>query len=137
MINIHAYFKMQVLCMNSKRNSIAQWHVNLNFPVEPQICSYMYTYLVLAAGAYILCYKCLACSMRWTQSKPRENVLPVSSKGNHSLHVHCCILGYKLGTHHSEINFKCSILQNNKIMCLIYCANICYLSAKRLKERDH
>lgn len=110
---------MQVLCM---KGTVAQWFSRRATDLQ------LHVHLSCQTKQH---------EMNAVKTFDMAYVLPVSSKGNHSLRVHCCILGYKLGTHHSEINFKCSILQNNKIMCLIYCANICYLSAKRLKERDH
>lgn len=100
---------MQVLCM---KGTVAQWHVNLNFPVEPQICSYMYIYRV----------KRNHCSMRWTQSKLL--IWSTSYRFQVKVTIRCVYIVVFWG-----INLELTILKLMlnavyckiyKIMCLIY-----------------
>lgn len=85
---------MQVLCM---KGTVAQWVSRRATDLQ------LHVHLSCQTKQH---------EMNAVKTFDMEYVLPVSSKGNHSLRVHCCILGYKLGTHHSKINVKRSILQN-------------------------
>lgn len=87
---------MQVLCM---KGTVAQWFSRRATDLQLHV--------------HLSCQtKYLQHEMNAVTTFDMAYVLPVSSKGNHSLRVHCCILGYKLGTHHSKINVKRSLLQN-------------------------
>lgn len=87
---------MQVLCM---KGTVAQWFSRRATDLQLHV--------------HLSCQtKYLQHEMNAVKTFDMAYVLPVSSKGNHSLRVHCCILGYKLGTRHSKINVKRSTLQN-------------------------
>lgn len=85
---------MQVLCM---KGTVAQWFSRRATDLQ------LHVHLSCQTKQH---------EMNAVKTFDMEYVLPVSSKGNHSLRVHCCILGYKLGTRHSKINVTRSILQN-------------------------